>query len=408
MGRNGRERNRRIIRFAPAVPQMMTIVPTISTHTGYFVIADISGYTHFVAHNDLAHAQGVLEDITSLVMTTLSAPLEFVELEGDAVFMYAPEAAVADPERLLDIIEVCYAAFKMRVEQMSRNSTCACSACKAVPSLDLKFVGHYGRFATQKTPKGEQLVGPDVTLVHLMLKSNVKQATGIRAYALLTESFIERSYFAKPGDHTASTGGGLGLTAYEEVVDPFGPIPMRVADLASCVERHQERFRESLDHLPVDMEISTPMDVPASFVWGYVTQPSERFRWQTDIKSVRSSSAGNGRTDIGWQGHCDHAGYSMTHRIVDWQPFTRITMFTTTKGYSPTKPPPCQVDFSFDSLTPRTSQLRFQVRLRNCNVVQRTLFRLALPWIRKQWQGHFNRLRQISAADWAAAHPTTA
>ncbi|MFM8569814.1 MAG: DUF2652 domain-containing protein [Candidatus Kapaibacterium sp.] len=377
--------------------------PTISTHQGYFVMADISGYTHFVAHNDLAHAQGVLEDITSLVMTSLAAPLEFVELEGDAVFMYAPEAAVSDAERLLDIVEVCYAAFKMRVEQMSRNSTCTCSACKAVPSLDLKFVGHYGTYATQHTPRGQHLVGPDVTLVHLMLKSNVKKATGIRAYALLTEAFIERSYFATPGDHTASTGGGLGLTAYAEDIEPFGMIPMRVADLSSCVERHKDRFRESLDHLPIDMEVCTPMDVPMSFLWGYVTQPSERFRWQTDIKAVRSTSADNGRTDIGWQGHCDHAGYSMTHRIMDWQPFKRITMFTTSRGYPPTTPPPCQVDFVFEEVTSATCRLRFQVRLRNCNVFQRTLFKLALPWIRKQWQGHFHLLRRISAEDWAVA-----
>ena len=93
---------------------------------GFFVIADISGYTAFVAQNDLVHAQGVLAEITGLLIEKLCAPFRFVELEGDAVFVFAPDVAVEDSERLVDILEVCYAAFRIRLEQMSINTSCEC------------------------------------------------------------------------------------------------------------------------------------------------------------------------------------------------------------------------------------------------------------------------------------------
>jgi len=72
---------------------------------GYFVIADISGYTQYLAGNELAHAQGVLAELTSLLIHELSAPFRFVELGGDAVFVFAPDVAVEDAERLIDIVE---------------------------------------------------------------------------------------------------------------------------------------------------------------------------------------------------------------------------------------------------------------------------------------------------------------
>jgi hypothetical protein len=141
-----------------------------TAETGFFVIADISGYTGFLAHNELAHAQGILAEITELLIDQLSAPFRFVELEGDAVFVFAPSVAVEDSERLVDILEACYAAFRMRLEQMLVNTTCECSACRRIPDLDLKMVAHFGRYIPQKTPTGTQLVGPDVILVHRLLR----------------------------------------------------------------------------------------------------------------------------------------------------------------------------------------------------------------------------------------------
>jgi hypothetical protein len=57
---------------------------------GYLVIADISGYTSFLARTELEHAHGIVAELTELVIARLGESLRFVELEGDAVFAYAP------------------------------------------------------------------------------------------------------------------------------------------------------------------------------------------------------------------------------------------------------------------------------------------------------------------------------
>ena len=217
---------------------------------GYFVIADISGYTAFITSTELSHARGILSDLTTLVIEHLNDPLEFVELEGDAVFTYAPSKRVVDAEHLLTQIEACYGAFCMRREQMERNSTCDCGACRSVGALDLKFVAHFGQYVPQATPRGEQLIGTDVVLVHRLLKNRVIERTGIRSYALFTQAFVDASYYGHAGSAGLDSSTDLGLLPHEEDVDSFGLVPTRIADLKDSVERYRQRFRNALDSHP--------------------------------------------------------------------------------------------------------------------------------------------------------------
>jgi hypothetical protein len=183
------------------------------THSGYFVLADISGNIGFLAGDELAHAHGILVEISKLLIEKLSAPFRFVELEGDAVFVFAPEVAVEDSERLVDIIEACCGAVRIRLDQMASNTSCESSACRAIKDLDLKCVAHFGQYAMQNTPKGKKLVGPDVILVHRLLKNSVIQRTGIKAYAMLTDTFISKAKFHQEG---------LGLPRYVEEYAELG------------------------------------------------------------------------------------------------------------------------------------------------------------------------------------------
>jgi uncharacterized protein YndB with AHSA1/START domain len=367
-------------------------------HQGFFIIADISGYTRFVASHDLEHAQGVLNDLLSLMMERLSAPLQFVELEGDAVFVFAPDQSVTDSENLLDIVEACYAAFRFRVEQMAINTSCTCTACRAIPSLDLKCVAHFGRFAKQKTPTGYQLVGPDVTLTHLLLKNSVIEKTGIKSYALLTDAFIQKSPTLR-GDHRKDV---VQMKLYEAQLDFFGTVQAGVTDLSASLEKHRQRFRDNLDAAPLDLEIVTSLNAPASIVWSYVYDAEKRPLWQNDIQSVNNIPAENGRTDIGWEGHCDHGAYMMKHRIVDWRPMERITMHSSTTGWTPLKPPPCQVDFIFEQQSTHHCTVRFQVRLRDASLWDKIIFKVFFVLIKKEWTAHFNRLVDFSAREYEA------
>ena len=70
----------------------------------YFVIADISGYTSFLAGVELDHAQDIIADLMDTVVKGLRPPFRLAKFEGDAAFVYAATAKV-DGSMLQDIIE---------------------------------------------------------------------------------------------------------------------------------------------------------------------------------------------------------------------------------------------------------------------------------------------------------------
>ena len=96
--------------------------------TGYLVLADISGYTSYLAGTELTHAQEILTDLLETIVGQLTPALSFSKLEGDAVFAYASDGALARGETLVELIENTYAAFRGRQEAMHRRTTCECSA----------------------------------------------------------------------------------------------------------------------------------------------------------------------------------------------------------------------------------------------------------------------------------------
>ncbi|HEY8767732.1 MAG TPA: DUF2652 domain-containing protein [Dehalococcoidia bacterium] len=66
------------------------------------------------------------------------------------------------------------------------RTTCRCDACKAIPSLGLKFVTHFGTFMIERDDGREDLAGPDVILVHRLLKNTISDGDGPQAYAFFT------------------------------------------------------------------------------------------------------------------------------------------------------------------------------------------------------------------------------
>ena len=360
------------------------------THTGYFVIADISGYTGFLAQNELVHAQGILAELCDLLIEKLSAPFRFVELEGDAVFVFAPEISVEDSERLVDIIEACYAAFRIRLDQMDTNTSCECSACRNMKDLDLKFVAHFGQYVPQSTPTGTKLVGSDVILVHRLLKNSVIQKIGINAYALLTEAFISKALFGE---------GGLGLPRHKEEYPELGEIEARVLDLTSSLDRYREAARCCIEPEDADLLVVSELPAPRSMVWSYFVDAKRRRQWQTDARSVENHAPPGGRTGVGLESHCDHGSYRMNHRIIDWQPFDYISMDTISTGKSPAKPPSGQVTFALQDLPGGHCKISMRMRANDRGIV--TKFKLGLMgWLpKKQWQDHYRALARILRDD---------
>src|SRR5512139_2342395 len=160
------------------------------TQHGYLVIADISGYTSFVAKTELEHSHEILSELLGLLVNRFQPIMTISKLEGDAVFAYAPMEVFVRGETLVDFIESMYVAFRDKQLSMKRATTCTCNACRNIPSLDLKFFVHCGDFIKQTVANIKELVGSDVNLVHRLTKNHVTEATGCRAYMMFTEQCL--------------------------------------------------------------------------------------------------------------------------------------------------------------------------------------------------------------------------
>jgi hypothetical protein len=162
------------------------------TQTGYLVLADISGYTSFVAQTEIEHADMALAFLLEVMAERLSSLLTVSQLEGDAVFAYIEESKMRAGKSLLKLIDQTYLAFRDKALALYSQATCPCRACRALPTLDLKFLVHHGQFLIQHVAGSRHLLGTDVNLIHRLSKNHVSENTGWKGYALFTHQGLER------------------------------------------------------------------------------------------------------------------------------------------------------------------------------------------------------------------------
>ena len=162
------------------------------TQTGYLVLADISGYTSYVAQTEIEHADMALSYLLETIVEKIGGLLTIGQLEGDAVFAYAEEGKLKEGKSLLELIDQTYLAFREKALELYAGATCPCRACKALPKLDLKFMVHHGEFLLQRVAGITHLLGTDVNLIHRLAKNGVTESTGWRGYALFTNQGLER------------------------------------------------------------------------------------------------------------------------------------------------------------------------------------------------------------------------
>jgi hypothetical protein len=154
---------------------------------GFLVLADISGFTAFVTTTELEHGPPIIAELLEAVIGRLAPPLALQEVEGDAVFAFAPDDTLVPAASLLDVVDDAFAAFNARRNALAADDSCSCRACRSVGDLDLKVIAHHGAFLRQTVAGRRQLSGTDVILAHRLLKNGLAR-TG---YVLLTEAAIE-------------------------------------------------------------------------------------------------------------------------------------------------------------------------------------------------------------------------
>src|SRR5262245_55409364 len=110
----------------------------MATEPACLLIADITGYTSYLAGVELDHAQDILADLMGTIVNALRPGFRLAKLEGDAAFTFAVTDRL-DGSLLLDTIERCYFGFRRRRRDVRQATSCECRACVRIPELNLKF-----------------------------------------------------------------------------------------------------------------------------------------------------------------------------------------------------------------------------------------------------------------------------
>ena len=282
----------------------------------YFAIADISGYTSFLAGVELDHAQDIIADFMDTVVKGLRPPFRLAKFEGDAAFVYTVAEKV-DGSLLQDSVESAYFKFRRRLRDVKQASICECKACAAMGDLDFKFVVHYGEMVKQKMGGREELAGRDVILVHRLLKNTVSEMVGSRAYALYSDICIQI---------TGIDPIAQGLVEHHENIDIIGDVKLWLRDLEEAWKKENERTRIEVTRDDAYLRLDFDISAPRQTVWEHFTVPGQRQKWWPADAIIDNSS--NRRRGIGTENHCMHGKDAIVEVVLDWRPFDYFTVST--------------------------------------------------------------------------------
>ena len=252
--------------------------------SGTFLLADISGYTEYLASSDLEHGPVIATDLLSQVVDEILTHFEVNKLEGDAVFSYTTRPGL-DASTFLDLIDRVYAAFRRRLLSIGQATTCGCPACGLLPRLDLKLIAHSGTFIRQTIAGHTELVGSDVVLVHRLLKNSIGFGGAASGYVLLTEACAQQLGI----DPSAE-----GLTAHVENYPHFGHVRGWVGNMNDRLEQKlSPRPEGAVAHQATLLLAATPGEV-----WNALAP---------------------GRSDS-----CVTSRLSSVHEVLEWVPYQRL------------------------------------------------------------------------------------
>jgi uncharacterized protein YndB with AHSA1/START domain len=282
------------------------------------LIADISGYTSYLAGAELDHAQDILADLMTTVVTALRPTFRLAKLEGDAAFAYVIAEQI-DGSQLLDTIERTYFAFRRRLRDIAQATACECNACVLMPRLDLKVIAHHGSVIRHRVAGHEELVGSDVIVAHRLLKNHVVEQLGVEAYALFSAPCI---------DVMGVDPAALGMTGHRDTYDDLGEVVGWVHDLGAAWAAELERRRVVVSERDAGYILDVVQPAPRDIVWSFVTDPALRPRWQVGVTGVEQLPT-SPRRGAGTMNHCMHGAEVLVEEILDWRPVDHVTIRTT-------------------------------------------------------------------------------
>ena len=102
---------------------------------GYLVLADVTGYTSFLTRTELEHADGIVAELTTLVIAQLARAAPLHRAGGRRRLRLRAGAASPMPSGLIDMMEGLLRRIRLRLEEMRLATTCTCTACAPTGSI---------------------------------------------------------------------------------------------------------------------------------------------------------------------------------------------------------------------------------------------------------------------------------
>jgi class 3 adenylate cyclase len=255
------------------------------------LLADLSGYTAYLAASEPERAPALAADLVETVVRQLRPTFRLEKLEGDAAFMVAPLDRLTGTT-LLDAIDATTAAFRTRLRSLAQASTCDCEACRRIPELGLKFVVHAGTVVTQRVAGRTELAGVHAIIAHRLLKATTPGSRGLARYALLSDACVTRLDI----DPDA-----LGLVAGIESFDYLGDVTVWLRDLSPAFVDGERAWTPPRRRPLLEAELRVPL-APMT-LWEQLTSPANRAR----------------------VAFCAADRLASIEEVVEWRPFAAFT-----------------------------------------------------------------------------------
>ena len=252
---------------------------------GTLVLADISGYTAYMAGVEHEHSIEILGELIETIANSFDGRLSIDQLEGDAICATTERT---DPV-IVDWLHETFGLFHNRLRDIRELSTCPCRACKGAGDLGLKFILHRGTFSRQQIGGRVQLYGNDVNLVHRLAKNTVP----LREYLFATAPTLG----AWP------SSANVGFVSAPQTYD-VGRVDASYADLAAVkakalADRIIEVAPESSK-----LTIQYRFDAPPEQVWR-ILMDAECRRRMLGVPKVEMLPGAKGSM-LGAEFHCRH------------------------------------------------------------------------------------------------------
>ena len=146
-------------------------------------IPDISGFTNFVNKTEINHSRHIISELLEIILDSDNFGMSVSEIEGDAILFFKEELP-----SITDLLEQCqdtFIKFHNYLRQYDNECVCTCSACETAIELSLKFIIHKGDVSKINIKDHQKLYGPDVILVHRLLKNSIPEDE----YILITDQY---------------------------------------------------------------------------------------------------------------------------------------------------------------------------------------------------------------------------